>query len=392
MPQLSVILTTYNKPRDLVRALAGLRGQRFRDFELLVCDDGSGPETKAVVDAFAAEVDFPVQHCWQEDTGFRAAASRNNGIRAAAGETVVFVDGDCVALPDFLERHAERSDPGGFLAGERWLLSQEEADAVSVASIASGEAFAAPPAREVKRVKKIRRKDGFYRLTGLKPERPRLMTCNCSVPRARLLEVNGIDERYEGWGMEDEDLRRRLVQQGAQPDSVIGEANCLHLWHPADDTFLGTRRQSPNWNYYVRGFQLSRCRRGLRERPLSEVRARYAGPPALVARARELLGLPVAGAGEPVEVELLLGPELRAAGGAEVCVGITGPAPARPRGVDVLLAPGLALGGGELPTERHPEVSAPFVGAGVKATRPLPGEGTCAEGLAAARRVLEALL
>ncbi|HBP23678.1 MAG TPA: hypothetical protein DEA08_38610 [Planctomycetes bacterium] len=392
MPALSVILTTYNKPQDLVRSLEGLRGQRFRDFEVLVCDDGSGPETKAVIDAFAASVDFPVQHCWQEDTGFRAAASRNNGIRAARGDTVVFLDGDCVALPDFLERHAERADPAGFLAGERWLLSQEEADAVSVATIASGEAFAAPPAREVKRVKKIRRKDGFYRLTGLKPERPRLMTCNCSVPRQRLLEVNGIDERYEGWGMEDEDLRRRLVQQGARPDSVIAEANCLHLWHPADDTFLGTRRQSPNWNYYVRGFQLSRCRRGLVARPLSEVRARYLGPSELVSRAREELGLPEAGADEPVEVEILLGDELRASGQAEVSVGIASAAPARPRGVDLLLAPGLEVGGGELPTESHPEVAPSLAGAGVKATRPLPGEGTDALGLTAARQLLEALL
>lgn len=392
MPKLSVILTTYNKPQDLVRSLEGVRGQRFRDFELLVCDDGSGPETKAVIDAFAADVDFPVQHCWQEDTGFRAAASRNNGIRAASGDTLVFLDGDCVALPDFLEQHAEHSDPAGFLAGERWLLSQEEADAVSIASIASGEAFAAAPAREIKRVKKVRRKDGFYRLTGLKPERPRLMTCNCSVPRQRLLDVNGIDERYEGWGMEDEDLRRRLVQQDATPGSVIAEANCLHLWHPADDSFLGSRRKSPNWNYYARGFQLSSCRHGLRHRPLSEVRARYAGPPELVERARELLGLPEAGAGEPVEVEVLLGPEQRASGQAEVCVGIASEAPRRLRGVDLLLAPGLSVGGGELPKQSHPEVDPALAGAGVKATRPLPGEGTCAAGLAAAQRVLEELL
>jgi len=207
-----------------------------------------------------------------------------------------------------------------------------------------------------------------------------------------LLEVNGIDERYEGWGMEDEDLRRRLVQQGAAPGSVIGEANCLHLWHPADDSFLGTRRQSPNWNYYVRGFQLSRCRRGLTERPLSEVRARYAGPSELVERARELLGLPEAGADERVEVELLLGPDPRASGRAEVCVAIASAAPARPRGVDLLLAPGLSVGGGELPTESHAEVAAALASAGVKATRPLPGEGTCVEGLGAARRLLEELL
>ena len=112
----------------------------------------------------------------------------------------------------------------------------------------------------------------------------------------------------------------------------------------------------------------------------------------LVSRAREELGLPEAGADEPVEVEILLGDELRASGQAEVSVGIASAAPARPRGVDLLLAPGLEVGGGELPTESHPEVAPSLAGAGVKATRPLPGEGTDALGLTAARQLLEALL
>ncbi|MGE0710402.1 MAG: glycosyltransferase [Planctomycetota bacterium] len=393
-PALSVIVTTYNKPRDLVRALEGFRGQTFRSFELLVCDDGSGPETREVVQRYAAGVDFPVRHLWQEDTGFRAAASRNNGVRAARGETLVFSDGDCVPLPDFLQRHLDARDAGAFQAGERWLLSQEEADLVTVDAIASGAAFRAPPAREVKRVKRIRRNDAFYWLTGLKPERPRLMTCNCSAPRARVEAINGLDERYEGWGMEDEDLRRRLVMQGARPRSVIGVANCLHLWHPADDTFLGKRKQSPNWRYYARGFQLSRCRRGLRERPLAEVSARYRGPRALVERARAALGLREAGPDERPEVEVVLGEggePLRAGGDAEVRVGLAGARPERVAGIDLLCAPDLPLGGGELPREEHPEVSPALKKAGVSATRPLPAPGAPG-GLEAARELLEVLL
>jgi glycosyltransferase involved in cell wall biosynthesis len=394
MPALSVILTTYNKPRDLERSLAGFREQRFRDFEILVCDDGSGPETRDLVAHFAAEAEFPVHHVWQEDTGFRAAASRNNGVRRAKGETLVFTDGDCVPLPDYLERHAAAASEKAFQAGERWLLSQEEADLVTVEAIASGAAFRSPPAREVKRVKRIRRNDAFYRLTGLKPGRPRLMTCNCSVPRARVEGINGLDERFEGWGMEDEDLRQRLIMGGAKPATVIAQANCLHLWHPADDTFLGKRKQSPNWRYYARGFQLSRCRKGLVERPLSDVCARFRGPRDLVEQARAALGMREARADEAPEIEVVLGEgsePLRAHHGAEVTFGLAGAQPERVKGIDVLCAPGLPVAGGELPRETHAEVDARLAREGVKATRPLPG-ALNSTSLDAARELLEVLL
>ena len=396
MPALSVILTTYEKPRDLVRVLEGFRSQSFSDFELLVCDDGSGDPTRDAIKIFADSVPFRVAHCWQEDSGFRAAASRNLGVRAALGETLVFSDGDCVPFPDFLERHAAARNPDEFQAGERYLLSLEEADRIGIPEIESGAAFASPPAREVKRVRRVRRNDGFYRLVGIKPERPRLMTCNCSVPRQRVLEINGLDENYEGWGMEDEDLRRRLVARGAKPSSVIGVANCLHLWHQADETFLGKRKQSPNWRYHERGFHLSRTRRGLRQRPLSEVRARYSGPLELVELARAVLGFAEAAPAEPFEVEVLLGQERpRASAEAEVSVALCAAPPAEVTGIDLLCAPGLEVGGGELPTEVHPEVEARWAQLGVRATRPLPSSGAAAlsqGALDAAKRILEAIL
>jgi glycosyltransferase involved in cell wall biosynthesis len=142
MPRLSVLVATYNKPRDLVRVLEGFRRQTFQDFELLVCDDGSGAETRALVDRYRSEVPFHVEHCWQENTGYRLARSRNNGVRAARGEQLVFIDGDCVPWPDFVARHAQAARPGHFTAGERYLLEVEEAEAVTVESIASGAAFA----------------------------------------------------------------------------------------------------------------------------------------------------------------------------------------------------------------------------------------------------------
>ena len=69
--RLSVVVTTYNNPRGLQLVLAGLLRQSLRDFELLIADDGSGPETAAIVAAFAARAPFPVRHVWHADEGFR---------------------------------------------------------------------------------------------------------------------------------------------------------------------------------------------------------------------------------------------------------------------------------------------------------------------------------
>lgn len=354
MPALSVILTTYNKPQDLARSLAGMDRQTFRDFELLVCDDGSGPETREVIEAFAARVDFPVHHVWQEDAGFRAARSRNNGARRAEGETLVFVDGDIIAFPDFLQVHHDATREGWFLAGERYLTSEEEAAAIEVGAVEDGSVYAKIPAGERRRLTTLRWKNRFYRASGLKPERPALMTCNCSVPLALFQAVNGLDERYEGWGQEDEDLRRRLVLHGAKVGTVIGKANGLHLWHRADKSFLGARRKSPNWNYYERGFHLSRCRRGLLERPLDQLTGVVLGGDDVRRQGLAAsLGWSPAAAGSRLEVALWIddGTSQPQWPACEVRVLLS----SRPRpeaaSCDLLLGPGLPTAGGELPGE-----------------------------------------
>ncbi|MCA8926370.1 MAG: glycosyltransferase [Planctomycetes bacterium] len=373
MPALSVILTTYNKPRDLARSLAGMAQQTFRDFELLVCDDGSGPETRALIEGFAARADFPVHHVWQEDAGFRAARSRNNGARRALGETLVFVDGDIIAFPDFLQVHHDAQRPGAFQAGERYLTTEEGGAAIEVAAIEDGSVYAQLPAGERRRLTSLRWKNRFYRVSGLKPERPALMTCNCSLSLELFRAVNGLDERYEGWGQEDEDLRRRLVMQGARPDSLIGKANGLHLWHRADASFRGSRRASPNWAYYERGFHLSRCRRGLVERALSEVRGEVLGGDPV---RREALGASLGWAreperGSPLEVALWIDDGTPTPPWPECEVRVLLSDDPQPRGLscDLICGPGLPTAGGELPGERFDPV--PDAWSGAKALRPV---------------------
>ncbi|HYR08049.1 MAG TPA: glycosyltransferase, partial [Longimicrobium sp.] len=100
--RLSVIVSTYNKPRDLERVLHGYAAQTDRRFELLVADDGSGPETAAVIDRVRREAGLPIVHVWHEDRGFRKSEIMNRAIAASTGDYLLFTDGDSIPRADLV--------------------------------------------------------------------------------------------------------------------------------------------------------------------------------------------------------------------------------------------------------------------------------------------------
>ena len=60
-------------------------------------------------------------------------------------------------------------------------------------------------------------------------------TCNLAAWRADLLRVNGLDETYAGWGLEDSDLVIRLLHAGVKHKSARFAAPAFHLWHAEND-------------------------------------------------------------------------------------------------------------------------------------------------------------
>ena len=73
-PRASVVLSTFEQPRLLDLALHGYAQQSARDFELLIADDGSGPETRAVVERHVRRAALPIRHVWQPHRGFLCPA------------------------------------------------------------------------------------------------------------------------------------------------------------------------------------------------------------------------------------------------------------------------------------------------------------------------------
>ncbi len=224
---LSLIVKTYNEPASLRRVLEGLIGSSVRPGEILVADDGSGPETRALIDAVQATTGFTITHLWHEDRGFRPAPILNRAIAAATGAYVVFMDGDCVPTRHFVEDHTSLAEPGWLVQGRRvfieeaavprFLEGQASFRSLALRGQARGfwKSFRLPGPR-------VRRDTDLYGVLG----------CNLAAWRADLVAVNGFDEAYEGWGREDSDLVLRLYHLGRQRKFVHGRALVYHLNHP----------------------------------------------------------------------------------------------------------------------------------------------------------------
>ena len=98
----SVIIPLYNKGPYLSKALASVKAQTFRDFELIVVDDGSTDDSFKVAQDVLTEADVKHQLIRQENAGVSTA--RNNGVMAASGDYICFLDADDWWAPSFLER------------------------------------------------------------------------------------------------------------------------------------------------------------------------------------------------------------------------------------------------------------------------------------------------
>ena len=115
----SIIVSTYNRPDALELVLLRLDEQTIDAFEVVVADDGSTAETAEVIERLKGRVRYVLKHVWQEDSGFRAARARNVAVLQSKGDYLLFLDGDCLPLPDFVETHRWLSERGWWVRGNR---------------------------------------------------------------------------------------------------------------------------------------------------------------------------------------------------------------------------------------------------------------------------------
>jgi glycosyltransferase involved in cell wall biosynthesis len=237
---ISVIVTTYNREDALAAVLRSLAGQTDANFEVIVADDGSGPGTAALVEAWKSKIGRRVDHVWHEDAGFRAAEIRNRAILVSRGAYCIFLDGDCIVRRDFVATHRDLAERGWFVTGNRVLLSPELTanvlrDAMMPEQWGTGRWLAERWRGGVNRLSALlhlplgilRR----LRKTAWKGAR----SCNLAVWRADLDRVDGFDAAYAGWGKEDSDIIVRLLHAEVRRKDGVFATGVIHLWHAEAD-------------------------------------------------------------------------------------------------------------------------------------------------------------
>jgi glycosyltransferase involved in cell wall biosynthesis len=237
---ISVIVTTYNREDALDAALRALAHQSDRNFEIVIADDGSRPDTARLIESWQARLPLPLKHVRHEHRGFRGGEIRNRGIRASTGEICIFLDGDCLAAADFIAAHRRLYEPGWFVTGNRILLSPELTAAVLARGLeAERWNFAALLAQRLRGgvnrlVPTLRLPLGPWRRLQ-RASWEGAQTCNLAVARRDLDRIDGFDCAYTGWGLEDSDLVVRLLHAGVRRKDGRFATGVLHLWHPPND-------------------------------------------------------------------------------------------------------------------------------------------------------------
>lgn len=259
----SVIITTYNHPKWLEKTLWGFSVQSYRDFEIVIADDGSGDETRQVIESVRTQISIPVRHVRQEDDGFRKCRILNIAIVASRGEYLIFTDGDCIPHPDFVSNHVKLAQVNTVLSGGYFKLPLDVSRKIGKQDIVDGNST--HPGWLLKQgVPFTLKLTKLYShpfwgavLDALTTTRATWNGHSSSTWKTHVLETNGFDERMQ-WGGLDREFGERLVNMGLKVKQVRYRCSCVHLDHgrgyKRDETIAVNRaiRRQTRWQKITR--------------------------------------------------------------------------------------------------------------------------------------------
>jgi glycosyltransferase involved in cell wall biosynthesis len=270
MNKLSIIVSVYDKIRELDLVLSALKVQSFKDFEIIIADDGSGEEMQKFIQDLSKSGTIEVNHVSHEHRGFRKNAILNKAIGKASTPYLIFLDGDCVPHFDFVKHHFERKQNNTVLCGRRVNLSKRLSDEITKAGLLNKKDQKIKLKHFIDSL--IRKEDrSTYVEHGIVVENklvrkffkmglPRIVGCNFSIPISLIEMINGFDENYIGPGIgEDADIDFRLKLVNVKFYSLRNLAVVFHLYHKP------TMIEKNNYDYYLEMLNKKEavCRNGI---------------------------------------------------------------------------------------------------------------------------------
>lgn len=234
--KVSVIISTYNSEEWLKKVLWGFDCQTYKNFEVIIADDGSGVKTEILLDTMDSEVFYPLVHVWQEDDGFQKSKILNKAILSCNSDYIIVTDGDCIPRKDFVETHIKNRQKGYFISGGYSKLPLALSNLITKEDIVQQNCFSVNwlNSHELEKIYKNKKLSASASqvsfLNKFTTTKATWNGHNSSGWKHDILSVNGFDERMQ-YGGEDRELGERLFNCGIKSKQLRYSAICVHLEH-----------------------------------------------------------------------------------------------------------------------------------------------------------------
>lgn len=252
MTTTSLIITVYNRTNLIRKALLSLLNQSVAPDELILSDDGSTEDILGSIKDIIKDFNFPIKYVRQENKGFRLAKTRNNGVRNSAGQQLIFLDQDLIHTPKLIETFIANKNRNRFITGMPIWLDEETSSQITEGRIVENDFDKFVSLNEIEKIKKQFQKDKrYYYLHKLKlTNQPRLRGGVCAINKSDFEKINGYDEKFIGWGAEDDDVGNRLYKIGVEGYNPFLNDFSIHLFHDRATIANKGIKEQANYNYY----------------------------------------------------------------------------------------------------------------------------------------------
>ena len=237
--KITIIISVYRNVPALKLILDSILNQSQKVDEIIVSEDGSSE----VMKEFLSTVSITnLIHLTQEDLAWRKNMALNNSIRKSTGEYLIFIDGDVVLHPRFVEGHIYCSKSKRVCAGKRVELGKKYSQKlfnqeISIDNLANSFirkiiSLHRDNVRHYEDGIYINPKGYIYNNFVQKKHINYLIGCNFSCYKQDIETINGFDEEYKHPSVgEDVDINWRFRAAGIEVISCRNIANVYHLWH-----------------------------------------------------------------------------------------------------------------------------------------------------------------
>lgn len=225
--KISLIITTYNWKEALNAVLKSVIKQTVLPYEVIIADDGSKDDTRILIEDWQKIFPVPLIHSWQEDIGFRLAESRNKAISKSSGDYIVMIDGDMVLSKNFIEDYKRNAIKGMFIQGGRVITNEVCSNKILNNDYIPNCFSKGLTNRKNSISNRILSNIFSYQRNNDNSTRG----CNMGFWKKDLVEVNGFNNDFIGWGREDSEFVLRMLNSGKKRLYLKFAAVAYHLYH-----------------------------------------------------------------------------------------------------------------------------------------------------------------